>query len=502
MEKIVKEILNGISVRENLIRLKEELKEASCIDAFLTCISFDMEFFRRLLYHEDAKVRKNIIKIIGLCGLDGLAADVFDAYQKEETQFLKAEYIKVLKHWDCKPYEAELLYRLGKLKQMQGKQEWEKHTIAELRQLNEVLSGLGAVKKHQFIGGDTMSAMILTTLSGKEKYLKRAIDERIGEGKTTLLRGGVRVESSDYDNLMKVRCFQELLFVMQGAAKLSGSAKEMVEQLMKAGLMDYLVERISGLASIPFRVELRGLKENSEKTRLTKQLSEQLERQSRHDLVNAPSNYAVEFRFHKKQGGDSYSCYMKIGLLPDERFSYRRNVLPTSIQPYVAAMIMEIAKDYKKEWGQVLDPFCGVGTMLMECNYRQHAHSIYGVDIYQEGIEYAIQHAKKAKMDIHYIHKDMRDFTHNYLFDFIVTDLPSEGGQMTAEEIAPIYEAFLDKCSGWMAEDAIVAAYTKSPALLEKAIAGQDKLILLTHTEMYKQGKSALYILRAVRDAI
>lgn len=502
MEKIVREILNGISVRDNLIRLKEELKEASYIDAFLTCISFDMDFFRNLLCHEDAKVRKNIIKIIGLCGLDGLAPDVFDAYQKDETQFLKAEYIKVLKQWDCKPYEKELFNRLNKLKEMQKGQEWEKHTIAELRQLNEVLTNLGAVKKHQFIGGDTMSTMILTTLSGKEKYLKRAIDERIGEGKTMLLRGGVRVQSSDYDNLMKVRCFQELLFVMPGAAKLGGAASEMVEQLIKAGLMNYLTERISGLASIPFRVELRGVRGDSDKMKLTKQLSVQLERQSGHDLVNAPSNYAVEFRFHKKQEGDNYSCYIKIGLLSDERFSYRRHVLPTSIQPYVAAMIMEIVKEYKQEWGQILDPFCGVGTMLMECNYRQHAHSIYGVDIYQEGIEYAKQHAKKAKMDIHYIHKDMAEFTHNYLFDFIVTDLPSEGGQMTEEKIAEIYETFLEKCYEWMSEDAVIVAYTKSPALLEKAIAGQKKLCLITHTDMYKQGKSGLYILRAKRDAI
>lgn len=497
MEKIVKEILADISVRENLIQLKEQLKEASQVDAFLTCISFDMDFFRKYLGYEDAKVRKNIIKIIGLCGLNGLAPDVFDAYQREKTHFLKAEYVKVLKQWDCKPYEAELLNRLSELKEMQGGQEQEKHTIAELRQLNELLSSSGAIKKHQFIGGDTMSTMILTTLSGKEQYLKRAIDERIGEGKSKLLRGGVRVQSSDYENLMKVRCFQELLFVMKGALELTGTALEMAKQLMKAGLMDYLLERISGSASIPFRVELRGVKEEAEKVRLTKQLSEQLERQSEHGLVNAPSNYVVEFRFHRKQKSDSFSCYMKISLLLDERFRYRTNVLPTSIQPYVAAMIMEIARDYKKEWGQVLDPFCGVGTMLIECNYRQHAHSIYGVDVYQKGLEYAKQHTGKVKMDIHYIHKDMVDFTHEYLFDFIVTDLPSEGGQITAEVITGIYETFLRKCCEWMSKDAVIAAYTKSPALLEQAIAGQKSLSLITHTDIYKHGKSRLYILKA-----
>ena len=83
MNELIERIQSGIEVRGNFIQLKERLKEASDIDAFLQCIEWDMDFFRQFLQHEDAKVRKNVIQIIGICGLDGLADDLFATYKEE-----------------------------------------------------------------------------------------------------------------------------------------------------------------------------------------------------------------------------------------------------------------------------------------------------------------------------------------------------------------------------------------------------------------------------------
>ncbi len=52
--------------------------------------------------------------------------------------------------------------------------------------------------------------------------------------------------------------------------------------------------------------------------------------------------------------------------------------------------ITQLAKDYLKEEAQVLDPFCGVGTMLIERNQVKKAKVMYGVDLYGEAIDGAI----------------------------------------------------------------------------------------------------------------
>ena len=513
MQELIEHIINNINVRENLIELKTQLKEKSLSDGeglsgvtdFLKLIDYDMDFFRKLLQHEDAKVRKNIIQIIGICNLDGLADDLFAAYEAEQTLFVRPEYLKALSMFDTESYLDYFEKRLDRLQKMQDAGENEKHITKELRLLNSILKDAGRVKGHKFIGGDTMSTMILTTLPGKEKYLKRAIDRSIGEGKTTLVRGGVKVLSSDYEGLMKVRCFQDMLFVMHGAKGLTGSPKELAAGLIKAKLMPYLRERISGSGAIAFRVHAVGMEEEK-RSGFIKQFSRELETASGHELVNSASDYELEFRVHVKNAVGNvskaddikqYSVYLKMSskLLEDRRFDYRRNVLPTSIQPYVAALIMEITENYTRGRGQILDPFCGVGTMLIERNYKEHAHSIYGVDIYGQAVLWAEEHAKRTKMDMHFINKDMADFTHKYLFDLIITNVPYVCGKMTQEDVISVYSEFLNKCSEWIAKDGVVVVYCASPKLFEQAIKGQSALRLLTRTDMYKNGKSALYVL-------
>ena len=497
MRDLIDNIQNGIEVRANLIKLKEILKEASEIDAFLKLIDWDMDFFRKHLQHEDAKVRKNILQIIGICELDGLADDVFAAYQQENTLFVRSEYLKVLKNWDVKVYLDAFAKQQRELMEQEEKEEMAKHTSAELRLLSDILKQYGRMKKHQFIGGDTMSVMILTTLSGKEKYLKDAIDRTIGEGKTTLVRGGVKVVSSDYDNLMKVRCFQEMLFVLPKATAITGEKKG--EQIANAGIVSYLEERLSGNSAISFRLDVRGALDADEKAKLIRNTSKELEYASKNRLVNAPSDYEVEIRLMKKKSEkEEYAVYLKIPLLKDERFAYRKNALATSIQPYVAAMMMEIAAPYIEGRGQVLDPFCGVGTLLMERNYKEHAHSIYGVDIYKEAIVAAGEHAKRARMDIHYVQKDMAEFTHGYLFDLLVTNPPVPSQKLPKSEIVRIYQTFFDKCREWLKEEAVLVIYSQAADVFAEVLKKNAEFQVLVKTDIYKKKQSVMYVLRYI----
>ena len=115
MRTLVEEIRKGNQVRQQFIALKESLKEASDKDAFLGIIHYDMDFFRPYLNSEDPKVRKNVIQIIGILELSQLTDDLIGAYLEEQTQFLKAEYVKVLGQFDVSPYKKLLRERYEQL---------------------------------------------------------------------------------------------------------------------------------------------------------------------------------------------------------------------------------------------------------------------------------------------------------------------------------------------------------------------------------------------------
>lgn len=511
MKHIIENIKANNEVRANLIELKNQLKEAvkeqiaqgqpaqeaELIVAFLKLIDWDMEFFRGLLQHEDAKVRKNVIQLIGICELDGLADELFVAYEKEETLFVRSEYVKVLATFGLNQIKGYLpkFMEIQKELEQSDTGEKEKHVASELREINALLRKHNQINTHKFVGSDMMSTMILTTLSGKEAYLKMRIDETIGEGKTTLVRGGVKVESSDYENLMKVRCFQELLFVVPKQQKLIGSFEEIADQAIKNGLLRYLEDRLMGSAAYRFRVSATGIKDVDERQQFVKKMAYALERASKHQLVSAPSDYEIELRFMKsKKVEGQFALYLKLSVLKDERFAYRSNVVPTSIPPYVAALIMEMIAEETKGAGQILDPFCGVGTMLIERSMSQYAHSMYGVDIYGQAIIWGEEHAKKLHMPIHFLHKDMKDFTHEYSFELIVTNPPFESQNMKKMELIDLYETFLKKCVEWLLPDGRVVVYTQSPKLFEQVVK-KSSLKITSDFDMYAKGKTRLYVL-------
>lgn len=65
IQKLCEEILAGNNVRENLIELNKRIKEDSELDRFLDVYyEYETQFYA-LFQDEDAKVRKNVIKIFG-----------------------------------------------------------------------------------------------------------------------------------------------------------------------------------------------------------------------------------------------------------------------------------------------------------------------------------------------------------------------------------------------------------------------------------------------------
>ena len=188
---------------------------------------------------------------------------------------------------------------------------------------------------------------------------------------------------------------------------------------------------------------------------------EELDRLSGHLLCNDPSRYEAEIRLLVRKDGMLIPL-LKLMTLPDGRFSYRRETVAASLSPVNAALAVKLAAPWLKEGARVLDPFCGVGTLLIERMRLTACAEVYGTDLFGEAVLKARQNAERARAGIRFINRDFFDFTHDRLFDEVISDLPfmSEQEEAFGRKLGAALAAHLN-------EGAAVILYTpEAPALL------------------------------------
>jgi tRNA G10 N-methylase Trm11 len=163
---------------------------------------------------------------------------------------------------------------------------------------------------------------------------------------------------------------------------------------------------------------------------------------------------------------------MKFYTIPDDRFAYRTEVVSSSISTVNAALTAELARPYLKEGAQILDPFCGVGTMLIERHKAVKAGVMYGIDIFGDAIEKARENTERAGCRIFYINKDFFAFEHDYLFDEIITDMPQVTASRTKQEIRQLYRMFFERVGMYLKEEAILVLYATEPQFIAESLRG------------------------------
>jgi 23S rRNA G2445 N2-methylase RlmL len=228
-----------------------------------------------------------------------------------------------------------------------------------------------------------------------------------------------------------------------------------------------------------------------ERSRFARRLGAGLEELSNGALVNSTGDYEVELRLIPDKDGLFFPC-LKFSTLPDTRFSYRKNAIAASIHPSVAALIMELSAPYLKENAQIMDPFCGVGTMLIERELRVPAREKYATDIFGDAIEGARENAALIGQQIHFIHRDFFDFHHDYKFDELITNMPVRG-RRTREEMDRLYADFFEKALTILAPESVIILYTGESGFVKKQIRLHSELSLLE--EYCMQSKNGYYLM-------
>jgi predicted RNA methylase len=484
LEKIYDELLNGKDVRANLSALRASLREGEP-DEKQRAASFVEQhepLFLSFLASEDAKTRKNASLLLGDLAYAPAVDALYEAYCAESTLFVRSAYLEALSSLDVEKYLPDFRDRLEELTTGEAAEENRKHVGEEVRALRKILIRYEGIAQHTFSLGEKGNRVLLT--ANREH---RAVVAGQTGGRVHPL--GVAVQTDDLLSLLSVRTYRELLFPIPVKELLAAEEVERVWETMLALCRKYHKED----APFYFRVECKAGLDLSERSRFTRRLGERLEQLSGGALINATSGYEVELRLIANREGRFFPC-LKFYTLPDKRFAYRKNTIASSIHPSTAALIMELSAPYLKENAQIMDPFCGVGTMLVERDIRVPAREIYATDIFGDAIIGARENAALAGEEIHFIHRDFFDFRHDYKFDEMITNMPVRG-KRTREELDRLYADFFEKALTLLEREAVLVLYTGEAGFVKKQIRLHRELSLLQEHCMQKKNGFYLFII-------
>lgn len=456
-------------LRETLQFLRSQAKDAQCAQQIKSLLQ-ERGLLEALLQEEDPKVRKNAALLIGDLEMQQAAEALFEAYNREGTLFVKSACLAGLGRLDVSGFLQQLKDRMEILSRTVPAEDEKKHIDEELRQLSKILTRLEGIKRHRFTGAEKVCEIVLTTnRCGRGVTAKEAAEVPARIKRTVSPHPlGVLITTKDILPFARLRTYRELLFPIRIEGELPREPERAAAGLWRSNLWEFLTSCHQEEDPFYFRLEVRGTMDLSQKAVFSKKFASELERLSERRLINSPGDYEVEIRFlETKEGG--LLPFLKLSTLPVNRFSYRKHTVSASIHPASAAMLVKLAQPYLKEGAQILDPFCGVGTMLIERDILVPAREKYGIDIFGEAIDGARENATLAGQRIHFVHRDYFDFTHEYLFDEIITNMPARG-KKTKEETDAFYRDFFVKSKTLLAPEGKMILYTNEEGFVKKQL--------------------------------
>lgn len=490
IDTLLAHLKEGVEIRQTLSRIRQTIKDEEAFSDFYNMMWDQTELLIPFLQSEDAKTRKNAALLMGDLAMDDFLEPLFAAYQKEETLFVRSSYLTAMKNFDYEDLLPALHSRYATLCAQKTVKEDSKHIEEEIRLLRELIVEEKGIPTHTFTGAANTHQCVLLTNRNHTDFVATQLSE-LGL-KPAVFSAGVRVETTALDKLLALRTYQEMLFVPDKVKPCPFEADAIANMLQQSGLLAFLQHDHKEKTPFYYRIELKSNKDLRFKSSLAKKLASALELASNRMLINSTAHYEFELRIIENEEG-SCSVMLKYFTLPDHRFSYRTESIAASIKPSDAALLAALAQPYMAEDAQVLDPFCGVGTMLIERQKIQKANTSYGIDIYPTAIAKAQENTKNAGQIIHYINKDFFDFTHEYLFDEIFTNMPFAAGKTTEKEIVQLYEQFFKKIPSLLTKEGKVILYTHNAAEAKK-IAAKNSYKLLAAFPYRSKPKTDLLV--------
>lgn len=470
VKKLYENAKNGVDTRGCLSKLRQEIKDDAKMDQLFELVDADMEVMKEFLHSDDPKVRKSAALLMGALDMSDFIEPLIEGYKSEEQLFVRSAYLEALLNYDVTNYLAFFKDKVSELSTITLTEENKKHISEELRGLTELIISVEGVTKHVFNGfnnpkEETYECILLTNKNHLD------VTRKLLEGREVELlpfKGGVKLRTSNLRELRDIRTYSDILFVIPGLESLEFEPEKAAAAISQSGLVKMLFDlHKNAKAPFYFRAELKCDLDLEKKSKFAKRFCSEIEHLTNRVLLNSTSDYEVELRLIQNKEG-KLNTLLKLYTIKDERFAYLKKHSSASIKPVNAAICAQIAKEYMLEGAQVLDPFCGVGTMLIERQKAVKASSCYGVDINGEAIEAARINTEAVEQIVHYINRDFFTFEHEYKFDEIFTDMPFTLNEKNLPEIEQIYRRFFIQARKVLKEDGTIIMYTRNPGFANK----------------------------------
>ena len=502
------------------------------------------------LTHEDAKTRKNAALVLqtiaeeygtDIFGDDQVedpaasdeaptasdlpsaevASYLYAAYKAEETMFVRSAYLEALKCFDCEPYRAELMERLTFLKEESWAEGDLKHVREERHAIESLFEAPASEMKSEFKGLDREMGILLVI----DEAVREAAQTELGAG-ARVVPGGVRLTTSSWKKVQSCRLYKEALFPVplrkgsqitisnMGSLVVDSKLIPMVDELLKAAgdstqtgsagenavSVGNAAENAGSVGSAgenagarehPFRMEIRSSSDEDRSGAALKRAAAELEEASKGRLRNSKTAYEFTLVLMAKRDG-SLSPYIKLPDSTDHRFDYRKNSEATSMSAVMAAEAVQMIRPYLKDGAQVIDPFAGVGTLLIERAKAVPHGDLYATDIYGHAVIGGRENAELAGVNISYINRDFFDFKHDYPFDEVITEFPDLFNK-EAEEKEEFFRNFFRSAMEVTADKAMLFLISAEDKAMHKHIRLNPELRIVSEIEF--RGHEKIYVI-------
>jgi len=439
-EMRIYEEIDGENQRASLRFLVDACKKKRHREAIAPLVIRDVD---KLLTLQDNKARKVACMLIGICAPNECAQKLLAALEIEKTRFVKPSIILALGNSDNPEiYLKNYVVEPGEIK----------HVEAETDALKKALAkSLPIPKNVKVILPETVTvtSFKLSALITELKEKKISYD-RVGHN-------GFNVKTAE---LEKLRCYDEALYYI-------GTTQDFPKA---ASVLDSF-----GCGGLVYRIEA-GKLPIAQRSDTIKKISHGM---FAYGYTDNPSSYSFEIRpmpDHKL-----FAVFKE-----KSRFPYRVATISASINPVTAACVMQICKPYMKENAEVLDPFCGSATMLIERGIIKPVKSLVGVDISVDAIEAARSNREASGQQITFLRSDIVNYNTSK-FDEIVSNMPFRNRVSDYESDIRLYNLFVKRLGTLLKHDGIAFLYTQEKKLLRNEIIRND-LFRIVKEEIFDSG--------------
>ncbi len=450
---------------------------------------------RTALCHESPKLRRNAARLIGAFSRSENDAElIINRLRTEETRFVRPSLLLALGSIGGEKAEAALsAYSPAPPADESEK----KHYEEEVEALKLARAACMKHEKHEFTGLDREYEIELAAPDRLAVQLQRELEE-LGIESYDERRASLKVKTGDYAGLFNARCFSEALFTVGTLEKLTA---EEAARAFAAFVPEFMKSTHAGEPPYRYRIELRGeRKKEQDTTSFKRALRDALDAGG--ELINSPSDYELELRIEETPAGAR--LYLKLFTVRDERFAYRKESIPASMNPATAAAVLRFAEDYLTVNARVIDPCCGSGTLLIERGLLSPCDSLTGVDIAHKAIDAARMNADAAALkygirQAKFICNDILRFEVKRPYDELICNLPFGNRVGDHSSCERLYTGLLDRLPGLLKKGGTAILYTMEFTLLKRLIRERAYLELVSQGRTEAGGLTPMIFILKVK---